>query len=59
MKSDLRSLDPEIASCEKGEPIPEWCLWCGEYYAYTDAPHYPYCCAECALQAEMDSEEDC
>ena len=38
-------------------PIPEYCLW-NPSHQYEDLTFYPYCCADCALQAEIDSEED-
>ena len=37
-------------------PVPDWCLYCNQ--PYEELTHYPYCGADCALQAEIDSEED-
>ena len=35
------------------------CLWCGNDFNDYDADEFsPYCCNDCAIAAERDSEED-
>ena len=37
----------------------ERCLWCGNNFNDYDANEFsPYCCNDCAIAAERDSEED-